>query len=74
MKSVKYEVLDEARALGVPEGAAIKIAEKVAQKVEEKNRGKVILTDNDIERAIAKEVKKYNADLAYVFENRGKII
>ena len=30
--------------------------------------------EKDLERAIARELKKYNADFAYVYENRDKII
>ena len=35
---------------------------------------KQIITEQDLNRAIVKELKKYNRDFAYVFENRDKII
>ena len=37
-----------------------------------KNRS--IITEKDLNRVILKELKKYHADLAYVYENRDKII
>ena len=35
---------------------------------------KTIVTDKDLVRAVHKELKKYNADLAYVYKNRDTII
>ena len=37
-------------------------------------KNKSIITEKDLERAITKELKKYHADLAYVYQNRDTII
>ena len=43
-------------------------AKKIAKAYEK------IITDADLTRAISKELKKYNKDFAYVYQNRDKII
>jgi len=35
---------------------------------------KKIITEQDLKRAVLKEIRKYNTDFAYVYENRDKII
>jgi hypothetical protein len=34
----------------------------------------MVITKADFERMVARELKKYNADFAYVYQNRDKII
>lgn len=64
----------DARAVGIPEGAAeIFIARTVKDATKSLKRHSII-TEKDLTRAIVKELKKYHADLAYVYENRDKII
>ena len=38
------------------------------------SKKKKIITKRDLERTVVAELKKYNADLAYVYQNRDKII
>ena len=38
------------------------------------SKSKKIITEQDLNRAIVKELKKYHKDFAYVYENRDKII
>ncbi|MDO4747034.1 MAG: hypothetical protein Q4A70_01670 [Candidatus Saccharibacteria bacterium] len=64
----------DAKAIGIPSGAAEVFIERTLKAVKQTLKNKKIITDNDLERAIAKELKKYNADFAYVYENRDKII
>ena len=64
----------DARALGIPAGAAeIFIQESVAAAIKTLQK-KSIVTELDVEKAITRELKKYHTDLAYVFENRDKIV
>ena len=64
----------EDKALGIPVGATESFIEMTIPMVAKNLGDKKIITEKDLTRAIVKELKKYNADLAYVYENRDKII
>ena len=64
----------DARSVGIPAGAAAIFIAKSLKAAEKSLKSKKIITEKDLERAIARELKKYNADFAYVYENRDKII
>ena len=64
----------DARSVGIPDGAAEIFIAKSLKAAEKSLKSKKIITEKDLERAIARELKKYNADFAYVYENRDKII
>lgn len=70
MKDIKLE----ARALGIPSGAADEFARRAVKTISEKVKKRKVLTKRDLERIISTELKKYNADLAYVYQIRDKII
>lgn len=71
---LKKELLREAKVLGIQPGAAEILADRVVLATEKWAKRQTMITENDLNRAVAKEAKKYNADLAYVYQNRGKII
>lgn len=73
-KTIIKDLKIHAHAVGIPRGAAEIFIAKTIQDAKKTLKNKKIITQNDLERAITKELKKYNADLAYVYENRGKII
>lgn len=73
-KKITKELKIDAKGLDIPSGAADVFIEKTLNATEKKLKNKKIITENDLERTIAKELKKYNADFAYVYENRDKII
>lgn len=73
-KVLARELKVEAKALGIPIGAAEIFISKTIDGVEKKLAKKKIITKRDLERATVAELKKYNADLAYVYEIRDKII
>ncbi|MBQ6147423.1 hypothetical protein IJH66_02625 [Candidatus Saccharibacteria bacterium] len=68
------ELRRESRSLGLPAGSAEDVIKKVTEGVclwlEERN----IITKSDLERVVSRELDKYNADLAYIYRNRDKII
>lgn len=64
----------DAKAVGIPSGAAEIFIAKSLQAAKKSLQTRKIITDKDLERAITKELKKYSTDLAYVYENRDKII
>lgn len=63
-----------AKALGIPSGSAEIFIKKSITAAEKSLKSRKIITKNDRIRAITKELKKYNKDLAYVYENFNKII
>ena len=73
-KAIKDDILCEAKIIGMRPGAAEIIAEKVAEKTVKWAEKRSEVTEKDLERKIAENLKKYNADLAEMFQIRGKII
>lgn len=73
-EKLKLEILAEAKALKIATSTAELIAEKVVKDVAKWVAKRVTVTADDINRRVALEMAKYNADLAYVYQNRGKII
>ena len=73
-KSLIKDLKIDAKALGIPIGAAEVFIDETLKAVKKQLKSKSIITDSDLKRMIINELKKYNADLAYVFKNRDKII
>lgn len=73
-KTTRKELRIDAKGLGIPSGAADVFIDKTIMAAKQKIKSKKIITQNDLERIITTELKKYNADFAYVYENRDKII
>ncbi len=71
---IKKSLQIDARAIGIPSGAAEAFIGRALKSAKQTLKHKKIITKNDLERAIAKELKKYNADFAYVYEKRDTII
>lgn len=68
------ELKIDAKGVGVPAGAAEIFIKKALHTTNRKLSSKKIITKGDLKRTLAKELKKYNQDLAYVYENRDTII
>ncbi|MBR3175965.1 hypothetical protein IKF26_01005 [Candidatus Saccharibacteria bacterium] len=73
-KALTKELKIDAKAVGIPIGAAEVFIEKTVKAVKKSLKTKNTITNNDLKRLVAKELKKYNTDLAYVYKNRDKII
>ena len=73
-KSIIKELEIDARAVGIPPGAAEIFINKSIASAKKSLKSRKIITEKDLKLSISKELKKYNADLAYVYENRDKII
>ena len=73
-KSLIKELKIDARALNIPIGAAEIFIDKTINSVQKSLKTKTIITEDDLKRLVVKELKKYHADLAYVYENRDKKI
>lgn len=64
----------DAKAVGIPSGAAEMFIDNVISNVKKQLKKREIITERDLNRFIVKELKKYHADFAYVYENRDKIL
>ena len=73
-KQLKKDLKIDAKGLGIPSGAAEIFIDKTLEATEKALKNKKIITDKDLIRTIAKELKKYHADFAYVYQNRDTII
>ena len=71
---VRESILHDAKIVGIPNGAAETIANKITEKVHAWVTARPAITNDDLNRRIAIEAKRYSADLSYVYQNRGKII
>ena len=74
VKLIKRELKIHAKALGIPVGAADVFIEKAVAAATKSLDGRKIITERDLKRALVRELKKYNKDFAYVYENYDKII
>ena len=74
IKEIHRELKIHAHALGIPEGAAESFIKTALDSTQQILSHKKVITDTDLSRTIVKELKKFNADLAYVYQNRDKII
>lgn len=74
MKDEEKILKIHAKALGIPSGSAEVFIKKSLTAAEKSLKNRKIIIKKDRVRAIAKELKKYNKDLAYVYENYDKII
>ena len=73
-KQILKELKVHARAVGLPEGSAESFIKATVSAVQKSLKNKTVITNADLTRSIAKELKKYNQDLAYVYQNHDKII
>ena len=73
-KKVHEDIKREAKVIGMHAGTAEIIADKVTEKVINWSKKRAMITEEDLNMRLAKEIKKYNEDLAYLFESRDKVI
>ncbi len=73
-KKIHEDIKREAKVLGIHPGTAEIIADKVTEKVILWSKKRSMITEDDLNQKLAKEIKKFNEDLAYLFESKGKII
>lgn len=71
---IYQEIMREAKVLNMQAGAAEIIAKKVTEAIIKWSKNRAAVTEVDLNQQLAKETKKFNADLAYLFESKNKII
>ena len=73
-KLLRKELKVHAKAIGIPEGAAKIFIDEVIKSINKTIKSKSVVTASDLKRLTVRFLKKYNKDLAYVYENRDTII
>ena len=68
------DVRGEAKSIKLPDEVADVITPKIVAAVARWATKRPAITEADLNRRIAKEAEKYSVNLAYVYQNRGKII
>lgn len=71
---VREDLMSSAKALRIPAGVAESIVRKIMKEVKVKVKKQDMISEEKLNRCIATVAKKYNPDLAYVYQNRGRII
>lgn len=71
---LRKELLTSAKAVGISVAVAEVISTKIASRVAERVSKRTVIAMNDLNRLITEEANKYSQDLAYVYQNRDKII
>ncbi|MBQ9180807.1 hypothetical protein IJ135_01800 [Candidatus Saccharibacteria bacterium] len=62
------ELALHARAISLPDGSAELFIKETLKNVKKSLKNKHTITEQDLRRAVVKELQKYHADFAYVFE------
>lgn len=68
------DLLSSAKALKIPSGVAESITKKILKEVRSKITKQDMISEEKLNRCISEVAQKYNPDLAYVYQNRGRII
>lgn len=68
------DLLSSAKALKIPSGVAESITKKILKEVRLKITKQDMISEEKLNRCISEVAQKYNPDLAYVYQNRGRII
>ena len=74
LTQLQKELKLHAHAIGIPEGAAEAFLKETLKSVQKSLSHKKTITADDLKRITIKELKKYNSDLAYAYQNYDKII
>jgi len=74
LEEIKTDLLREARALRIHSGFADQIIEKVLLAVEKYQSSHPVVTKKDIDKIVHSELKKFDKDFAFIYQNRDKII
>lgn len=73
-KELQKTLKIDAKGVGIPIGAAEIFIDKSIKAAQKSLKSKKIITEKDLKIALVRELKKYNADLAYVYQNHDTII
>lgn len=74
LEVLENQLMRDAKAVGLSKDSVSLITKRVSREIAKWVKDKEIITKDDLYRKIAKETRQYSQDLAYVYENRDKII
>ncbi len=74
LKTLESQLMRDAKAVGLSKDSVALITKRVSREIAKWVEDKEVITKDDLYRKIAKETRQYSQDLAYVYENRDKII
>lgn len=74
LEALESQLMRDAKAVGLSKDSATLITKRVSKQIAKWIEDKELITQDDLYRRIAKETRQYSQDLAYVYENRDKII
>ncbi len=72
--TLEKDICREAKSLNIPAGAAKEIAHKVSCDIEKWANQQTNLARADLDKRIVAELHKYDDNLSFIYNNRGKII
>ena len=73
-QKLEQEIIQLARSIGLAPGFAKTISKQVSAATRRQIANRRIITQDDLDRIVALELKKYSLDLSYIYHNRDKII
>ena len=71
---LRRDIMREGRVLNRHTGAMEIGADKVCKEIEKWAKGREEITQKDLDKATAARIRKYDADVAYLYRMRGKWI
>ncbi len=74
LEVLENQLMRDAKAVGLSKDSVALITKRVSKEIAKWVKDKEVITKDDLYRKIAKETRQYSQDLAYVYENRDKII
>ena len=72
--ALKKQIINDAKSLHIAEKWAETIAARTVKHVDAWIKGRSTVTEADINRIAHAKLKELNADLAYIYKNRGRIL
>lgn len=72
--ALEKDITRNAKSLRIPAGSAEVFAKKTADHVAKWLQGRSTVTQADLDRITAQKLSEYSKDLAFFYQNNGKII
>lgn len=73
-QKLEQEITQLAQSIGLAPGFTETISNQVASATKRQIANRQVITQGDLERIVARELRKYSLDLSYIYHNRDKII
>ena len=74
IQNLQKDLKINAKALGIPAGSAEIFITETIKSLKKSLKNQPVITEADLNRLLVRTLKKYHADLAYVYQIHDKII